>query len=128
MDSIRDELGEAGRRSYDCALRSVGSDELHRHAVERYARAVDFAERVRAEWIGHGKPYLYDHVNGAKVIHPLVKLLRDAERDAAMYARDVLLDPSVATKRKPGRPLGAASALDRVAPPVVTLSRSLPRV
>jgi len=127
MTSIRDELGEAGRRSYDCALRSVGSDELYLHAVERYARAVDFAERVRAEWVDYGKPYLYDHVNGAKVIHPLVKLLRDAERDAAVYARDVLLDPSAATKRKPGRPMGSAHAPDRKAPPLVKLSRSVSR-
>jgi hypothetical protein len=127
MTSIRDELGEAGRRSYDCALDAVGGDELYLHAVERYARAVDFADRVRAEWIDYGRPLITDHVNGAKVVHPLVKLLRDAEHDAATYARDVLLDPSRPPKRKPGRPMGSAHAPDRVAPPVVTLSRRLTR-
>jgi hypothetical protein len=111
------------------------------HAVLRYARAVELVERTRDEWASHGAPLLLTHTNGALVIHPLVRLIRDLESDAAIARRSVFLDPATVEKRAPGGQRGQSWAKDRrpaitspqpqVAtsrrdmPPVVTLSQRL---
>ena len=107
------DLDETGRRALATAASAVDV-ERYPFAVLRYARAVELAERTRAEWQDHGAPLLSTHINGATVIHPLVRLLRDLESDAAAAAKSVFLDPSTAEKRKPGGQVGSARAKDRI--------------
>ena len=145
-EAIREQaadLDETGRRALATAASAVDVDR-YPFAVLRYARAVELAERTRAEWQDHGAPLLSTHINGATVIHPLVRLLRDLESDAAAAAKSVFLDPSVAEKRKPGGQVGSARAKDRradltrqyrkpepprvtrLAPPIVELASNTP--
>src|SRR3954447_3985612 len=89
-----------------------------RDAVERYCRAVDLEVRVRREWEALGRPLLVKH--GAVGIHPLVKLLASTAAAAADHGARLGLDP-MSSKRlygpgHGGRPVGANSAPDRVAP------------
>lgn len=107
------DLGENGQRALETAASAVDV-ERYPFAVLRYARAVELAERTRAEWRDHGAPLLSTHINGATVVHPLVRLLRDLESDAATAARSVFLDPATAEKRKPGGQVGSARAKDRI--------------
>jgi hypothetical protein len=119
-----DDLGAEGVRAFALASRHVASlpdAEKYHDAVLRFARAVDLVEEVRREWIDHGRPKLTEYSNGALAPHPLVKLLAEAEKDAARAGRALKLEPE-ALKRPPGRPPGAASVSDRKAPPVVRLS------
>lgn len=142
-DAIREavaDLDEHGCRAFAAAASSVDVDR-YGHAVLRYARAVELVERTRDEWASHGAPLLLTHTNGALVIHPLVRLIRDLESDAAIARRSVFLDPATVEKRAPGGQRGQSWAKDRrpaitspqpqVAtsrrdmPPVVTLSQRL---
>jgi hypothetical protein len=122
--STPDDLGPEGIRAFALASRHVSSladAEKYHDAVLRFARAVDLVDEVRREWIDHGRPKLTEYSNGALAPHPLVKLLAEAEKDAARAGRALKLEPE-ALKRAPGRPSGAASSSDRKAPPIVKLS------
>jgi hypothetical protein len=140
-EAIRDgaaDLDEHGWHAFAAATRAVDV-ERYAHAVLRYARAVELVEQTREEWASHSSPMLLTHTNGALVIHPLVRLIRDLESDAAIARRSVFLDPATAEKRAPGGQMGRSWAKDRrpsttspeptVAasgremPPVVTLKR-----
>jgi hypothetical protein len=132
------DLDEDGRRAFAAAASAVDVVR-HVHAVIRYACAVELVERTREEWAGHGSPLLLTHTNGALVIHPLVRPIRDLESDAAIARRAVLLEPATGEKRSPGGQMGRSWAKDRRVPtgsplpaggsdgrempPVVTLSR-----
>lgn len=109
------DLDDNGQRALETAASAVDV-ERYPFAIIRYARAVELAERTRAEWQDHGAPLLSTHINGATVVHPLVRLLRDLESDAAAAARSVFLDPATAEKRKPGGQVGSARAKDRQMP------------
>lgn len=117
------DLRERGQRAYRAAAEQVDA-ELYDDCVRRYARAIDLADMIRADWISRGAPLLYESPSGALRVHPLVTLLREAEADAAVAARAVFLDPSrCPSGRAPGRPRGAVSAVDRrPAPPVLRLA------
>lgn len=108
-----EELNAEGNRAREIASAHVDG-ELYVHAVERYARAVDLEARLWAEWVDLGRPLLVEAPNGVRYAHPLIKMYRDASTAAAAAARAVLLDPSHVKHARPGRPLGAASAPDRV--------------
>jgi hypothetical protein len=60
-------------------------------ARDRYARAVELAEYVRAEWEKLGSPLTAEGCATGKavVIHPLVLLLQTAERDARRVSHEV---------------------------------------
>ena len=120
-----DTLGPEGRAAFERAA-PYANPELHLEALLRFARAVEHAESVRAEWLEQGRPLLYTRPSGALMRHPLLEVMRDAEADAARWGRALGLEPRAAAPRRgPGRPPGAASAADRKhspAPPVVTLS------
>jgi hypothetical protein len=66
-------------------------------AVERYARAVELAERIRAEWAKLGCPLTAegDSTGKATVTHPLVLLLLNVERDAQRFSHEVTVQNSV---------------------------------
>ena len=116
-------LGERGLCAVAEAAKVVDLDR-YAHAVLRYARAVDAVEKARAEWAEYGSPMLTTHINGATVSHPLVRLIRDLESDAAAAGRAIFIDPASAEKHAPGGQAGRAVAKDRRArhdsPPATT--------
>jgi len=117
-----DDLGASGARAFDVALTQIESmPEPNRFydAVLRFARAVDMADFVRADWVDRGRPLMYEHTNGALVPHPLVKLLAEAEKDAARAGRALKLEPDAIRRATIGRPPGSSSSPDRKAPPPV---------
>jgi hypothetical protein len=123
-----DDLGASGARAFDVALTQVESmpepDRFY-DAVLRFARAVDMADFVRADWVDRGRPLMYEHTNGALVPHPLVKLLAEAEKDAARAGRALKLEPDAIRRATIGRPPGSSSSPDRKAPPpVVKLAKT----
>jgi hypothetical protein len=124
-DTIRmrmpDDLGKDGQRAYRFAAGQVDA-ELYADCVRRYAFAVDLAAMIRQEWRERGAPLLAVAPNGVEYVHPLVRMLRDAEADAALASRAVFLDPSRQPAARGGRPMGAASAPDRKRPPLITLA------
>jgi len=89
-------------------LTALGDDpELSKGAIERYARAVEDAAVLRAEWNALGRPGLSFGSTGQLVRHPLSIELRDAEEHASKLASKLGLDPqSRKGKRRPGRPPG----------------------
>ncbi len=114
-DAIREgvaDLDAHGLRAYISAASAVDV-ERYPFAVLRFARAVEIVEQTRADWVDHGKPILSTHINGALVAHPLVRLIRDLETDAAAAGRACFLDPSSAEKRAPGGQMGRTWAKDR---------------
>jgi hypothetical protein len=118
------DLGPEGVRAFALASRHVASlpePERFHDAVLRFARAVDLVDEVRREWIDHGRPKLTEYSNGALAPHPLVKLLAEAEKDAARAGRALKLEPE-ALKAPRGGVQGRANAPDRKLPPVIKLS------
>ena len=63
-----------------------------RDALERYVRAAARARHARVELDRHGSLTAVGS-QGQPVPHPAVRIAREAERDAAEYARDLLLTP-----------------------------------
>jgi phage terminase small subunit len=82
-------------------------------AVIRYARAAGMAERAWAEV--PKDTLLTTGSTGQLVPHPAIAIAQAADREAAKYAKELGLEG--ATKRGPGRPVGAVSAPDRAAAP-----------
>jgi P27 family predicted phage terminase small subunit len=63
-----------------------------RDALERYVRALARGRDARAELEHHGSLTAVGS-QGQPVPHPALKIAREAEHDAAEYARDLLLTP-----------------------------------
>ena len=65
--------------------------DVDEDARERYARAVELAERIRDEWEGLGCPLMAEGgaTGRAVVRHPLVAMLMDAERDCQRLSHEV---------------------------------------
>jgi P27 family predicted phage terminase small subunit len=66
--------------------------------LERYVRAVFRAQAARTIVASEGMTA--EGSNGQPVAHPALRIAREAERDAAEYARDLLLTP--AARRRAG--------------------------
>jgi hypothetical protein len=71
---------------------------VERDALERYWRAVELADGVRVAWEAEDRPLTFEWPNGVVSEAPLLKLLREVERDAERFARAV---PKPA--KRPGR-------------------------
>lgn len=85
--------------------------------VDRDARlqaAVADLERFRAEWVRLGSPWFTEGSQGQPVPHPLVRMIREAERAVEMLAKP----PSA---QRGGRPVGSSSAPDRKRPRLVAV-------
>lgn len=74
----------------------------------RLQAVVEDLMAFREEWEKQGSPALTKGSMGQKVPHPLIKLIRDAERAVHMLSQP-------AAARRGGRPAGASSAPDRKA-------------
>lgn len=73
-------------------------ERLEREAIARYDKAVELVRAVRAEWEAMDCPQLLFGHNDVPYEHPQLKLLREAEKDAAARFKDI---PQPA--KKPGR-------------------------
>ena len=71
-------------------------------ALERYWRAVELADGVRAAWVDAGSVLTVTWSNGTESEAPLLKLLRECERDCERFARAI-----PRPKGQPGRPAEA---------------------
>jgi P27 family predicted phage terminase small subunit len=94
-----------------------------RGVIDRYASAVDMAARLRAE-LRADELVLHGPRGGTRV-HPLVREVEKAEREAHLFGQALGLDPQsrrkLGMRAAGGRPPGAASAPDRartVVPPM----------
>lgn len=103
----------AGRRGFQRAVKALGEDRAAERleAVERYARLCELADQLRREWVEAGRPATTLGGATGQVVspHPLPKMIRDAERDAAAAWEQMGLEP----KKAVGRPRAATSAPDR---------------
>jgi len=72
--------------------------QVERDALERYWRTVELADGVRAAWEQEGSVLTVTWANGTVSEAPLLKLLREVERDCERFARAI---PKPA--RRPGR-------------------------
>jgi P27 family predicted phage terminase small subunit len=87
-----DDAAKKTWRSSLKALRDQGTwQDSDRDALERYCRAVSRARGARAVVASEGLTAVGS--TGQPVTHPAVRIAREAERDAAEYARDLLLTP-----------------------------------
>jgi hypothetical protein len=131
LEAATADLCAEARAAVERAAAVVDADRFH-GAILQLGRAVDQLEQTRADWISHGRPLMLEHVNGALAVHPLVKIMRDLERDVATASRSVMLEPLTVDRRKPGGQVGKPLAPDRRAdlagrarspePPRVTVS------
>ena len=113
-------LTPAARAAYTVAEHELGEDARRfRTALLSYTYAVDLESRARAEWERENRPLI--QVHGAAGVHPLVKILLETSRSAAYHGAQLGLSPASARRvypqRRPGRPVGACRAPDRVALP-----------
>jgi hypothetical protein len=95
------------------AMEARGLEPAHfAGALERYARAVDRTELIRAEWEREGRPLIALANTGAPFPHPLVTMLERASLAAMRLGAAVGADPASARKtgavRAAGRPPGSA--------------------
>lgn len=68
--------------------------ERFEEAVKRFALTVDLADRARREWVKLRRPALARGGTTGKVLgpHPLIEVIRTAERDAAKFGAALGLD------------------------------------
>lgn len=120
-DPVKRARGAALRRARASLEKLVPDDaerELFTEAVDRYVCAVELGAKLRQEWQRVGEPLLAEGSMRQDIPHPLVKMIADADREAARYSSAIGLDPAVKVPgRKPGRPAGSSSAPDRAAAP-----------
>jgi P27 family predicted phage terminase small subunit len=119
----------AWRHAHDVLIQLGEEPTYSRGALDRYASAVDMAARLRAEL--RADELVLRGSRGGIRVHPLVREVEKAEREAHLYGQALGLDPQSRRKlgMRPagGRPPGAASAPDRartVVPMRLTRRRS----
>lgn len=100
-----------------------------RCAVERYVRAEQLVRRLRGEWESEGSP-VYGHggaTGRAKVVHPVIVAMQNAEAAAQRYAADLGLTPAARLRLGVDRPdqpaLPGFGSVDAEAPRVASVRR-----
>lgn len=82
------------------------------HAITRYARAVELAERC---WAAVPKRSIVGRTDrGGQRVHPAIEAALSAERAAAAFGQALGIEPKAAAGR-PGRQIGQLVAPDRAA-------------
>lgn len=122
MNPVEAARADAERRAWASLERAVPDDDqraLLTDAVQRYADAIALGVELRAEWEAHGRPLTELGSMRQPIPHPLVKMIGDADLLADRFGAKVGLAAPPPAKRV-GRPRGATSAPDRVAPPRLT--------
>ena len=101
-------LSSAGLAAWGRALRALDGfpdTDLHFEAAGRYAFAVDLAHESREVWFGLEQPRTVEYPNSIEAPHPLLRIIREAETDAAKFAVALGIDAKVLGR--PGRPAEA---------------------
>jgi hypothetical protein len=75
-------------------------DRLYDTAA-RFAHAVDLADKARRRWRKAGEPLVLELGNGTATVHPLVKVMQDAERDAKRFGEALEIKPRRKAHRGP---------------------------
>jgi hypothetical protein len=105
-----DSLGEVGKQAWNKALDAIGDADPEKltEQIGRYARAADLAARLQDKWEADGRPITIKGgaTGKADVVNPLIKLIADAEKDAATFWHDLFPN----AKRPVGRPRGSTIA------------------
>ena len=112
-------LGPAGRSAWRHArdvLEHIGEHpEMSKGALDLYASTVDMVARLRRQLADDG--LVLTGPRGGVRVHPLVRTIERAEREAHLYGQALGLDPmsrrKLGMRAAGGRPPGAASAPDR---------------
>lgn len=84
-----DGLSAAGLAAWGRANRALEGHpdtDMLVEAAARYAYAADLAAGSREKWFAEGMPLTVLWPNGIESAHPLLKVIRDAEHDAAKFA------------------------------------------
>lgn len=82
--------------------------DIPAEALDAYVAARARAVYVREEWETAGCPTVIEYTNGLEGVHPLLKVLQDAEAHA-----DRLMKSLSHKQARAGRPAGTQSAPDR---------------
>ena len=103
-------LNAAGKAAWRRALESLDESEQERlyDLAARYANAVDLADKARRDWRKAGEPLLLELGNGTAMVHPLVKVMQDAERDAKRFGEALGLKPGA--RRRGAKPAAVVQA------------------
>jgi hypothetical protein len=106
-----DGLSPAGLAAWGRAKRALESHadtDLFVEAAARYAYAVDLASGSRETWYEADQPLIIEYPNGVTAPHPLLKVIREAEHDAARFALALGIDAKVKGRsgRKPEAVIG----------------------
>jgi P27 family predicted phage terminase small subunit len=116
----------AWRHARDVLLALGERPELSAGALDRYASAVDTVTRLRSEL--RGQELVLHGPRGGVRVHPLVRAVERAQREAHLLGEALALSPMARRKLgmsvRGGRPAGAASAPDRARAVVVPLRRT----
>lgn len=112
-----DPAGRSAWRSAVATLEAIGEQpELSRGALESYAKAVSLAAALRREWVADGGQGIHLGPRGSVSVHPLLRAIERAERQAHELGASLGLDPMSRHRLGRGvrgRPQGATSAADR---------------
>jgi hypothetical protein len=98
-----DGLGTAGLAAWGRAIRALDGHpdaDLLFEAASRYAFACDLAHESRQVWYGLEQPLTVEYPNGIEAPHPLLRIVRDAEADAAKYAIAIGIDAKVMARTR----------------------------
>jgi phage terminase small subunit len=105
-----DNLGPIGQEAWRKAVEALGdtNPETMTEQIGRYARAADLAARLQDKWEKDGRPITVKGgaTGKADVTNPIIKLISDAEKDAATFWHDLFPN----AKRPVGRPRGSSIA------------------
>jgi hypothetical protein len=122
-DPIAQAAADDARDEARVTLLSLGEDPaLSRGAVERYAASMAVCAVLDAQWKHLGSPSTAPggSTGTAPVPHPLLGMIAQARKEAGAHATLLGLDPlgrmRISRQLTSGRPQGAESAPDRVAP------------
>lgn len=90
-----DGLGAAGKHAWERALRAIENaddeDQLYDLAAS-YAHAVDRGDKARRVWRQEGEQLTVSPVKGPDYAHPLLKVMDDADKLAARFAKALKIE------------------------------------
>jgi phage terminase small subunit len=88
-------LGAAGKKAWERAVRAIknadDADQLYDVAAS-YAFAVDRGDKARRVWRREGEPLTVSPTKGPDYAHPLLKVMDDADKLAARFAKALKIE------------------------------------
>jgi hypothetical protein len=104
--------------------------DLHVEAAARYAYAVDLAAGSRETWLELEQPLIVEYPNCVTAPHSLLKVIREAEHDAARFGVALGIDAKVKARPggKPEAVIGPKVGISPAAKLRAAKSRRFPRI